>query len=216
MPRPPRPFDAIILAGGRGARMGGVDKPGLVVGDRTLLGSVLAAVGAAGASRAVVVGPRRPGWPPPGRPRASGRPGPLISYAQEEPAGAGPGPALRCGLAEIAAPVALLLAADLPFLRDRHLAWLLAALDSEPERAGVVLADEGGRPQWLASCWRTAVLRAAAGGYPGRSLRGLLGPLGPRQLRYDRAGAGPPPWLDCDTPEDLTRARAWSEQEASR
>jgi choline kinase len=45
----PRPFDAIILAGGRGTRMGGADKPGLVVGGQTLLSSVLAAAAAAGA-----------------------------------------------------------------------------------------------------------------------------------------------------------------------
>jgi molybdenum cofactor guanylyltransferase len=218
VPPQPRPFDAIILAGGRGTRMGGADKPGLVVGGQTLLGSVLSAVAAAGVGRVVVVGPPRPGPPEPeqpGRP-ANGQRGPLVSYVREQPAGAGPGAALRRGVEQVAAPAAALLAADLPFLRAGHLAWLLAALDGQPERAGVVLADDSGQPQWLASCWRTATLRAAARGYPGRSLHGLLGPLRPVLLRYHRAGAEPPPWLDCDTPEDLSRARAWSEQEASQ
>lgn len=218
MPPHPRPFDAIILAGGRGTRMGGANKPGLVVGGQTLLGSVLSAAVAAGAGRIVVVGPPLPGLPPPGRPGrpAHGRCGPQVSYVREEPAGAGPGPALRCGLAQIEAPAAVLLAADLPFLRAGHLAWLLAALDEQPEQAGVVLADDSGQPQWLASCWRAAPLRAAARGYPGRSLHGLLGPLHPVPLRYHRAGTEPPPWLDCDTPADLSQARAWSEQEASQ
>jgi molybdenum cofactor guanylyltransferase len=218
VPPRPRPFDAIILAGGRGTRMGGADKPGLMVGGQTLLGSVLSAAVTAGAGRVVVVGPPPPGAlpsEPPGRP-PSGQPGPLVSYVREEPAGAGPGPALRRGLDQVAAPAAVLLAADLPFLRAGHLAWLLAALDRQPEHAGVVLADDSGQPQWLASCWRTAPLRAAARSYPGRSLHALLGPLRPVLLRYHRAGAEPPPWLDCDTPGDLSRARAWSEQEASQ
>jgi len=207
-----RAFDAIILAGGRATRMGGADKPGLVVGGQTLLGWVLSA--AAGAGRVVLVGPPRPGHPEQdqlGRP-----PGPLVSCVQEEPAGAGPAPALRRGLDQVTAPVAVLLAADLPFLRAAHLDWLLAALAGQPGRAGVVLADDGGQPQWLTSCWRMAVLRGAARGYPGRSLHGLLGPLHPVLLRYHRTGTEPPPWLDCDTPDDLRQARAWPDQEAGQ
>ncbi|WP_204250989.1 NTP transferase domain-containing protein, partial [Saezia sanguinis] len=48
--------DVIVLAGGRASRMGGVDKPGLVVGGRSMLETALAA---AGAGRTVVVGPPR-------------------------------------------------------------------------------------------------------------------------------------------------------------
>ena len=50
-------FDAILLAGG-GARLGGADKPGLEVGEISLLDRVVAAV--AGTARIVVVGPERP------------------------------------------------------------------------------------------------------------------------------------------------------------
>ena len=89
MPAHARAFDAVVLAGGRSTRLGGADKPGLVVGPRTLLGSVVWAVTEAGASRVVVVGPQRPaalgaatlspgtgrdGQPGHGRPRY-GRPG---------------------------------------------------------------------------------------------------------------------------------------------
>ena len=39
-------YDAVVLAGGRAARLGGQAKPQLVVGDRSILDAVLAAVAA--------------------------------------------------------------------------------------------------------------------------------------------------------------------------
>ena len=84
----------IVLAGGRAARLGGADKPGLVVGGRTLLAAVLAAGAGAGARPVIVVGPQGgPGSGEPSDPRV----------VREEPPGAGPVPALRRGLAELAA-----------------------------------------------------------------------------------------------------------------
>ena len=185
----------IVLAGGGARRLGGRDKPGLVRGERTLLRSVIDAGAEAGAQPVVVVGPRRAG--------VEG-----VVFVSEEPPGAGPVPALRRGLAEVAAPWVVVLAADLPFLRQAHVGALLRAAASGG--AGAVLADDAGRPQWLAGCWRTAALRAALDGYAGDSLRGLLGPLEPAMLRLDPAPGEPPPWLDCDTPEDLERARGWT------
>ena len=215
MPAHVRAFDAVVLAGGRGTRLGGADKPGLVVGQRTLLGSVVWAVTEAGASRVVVVGPQRP---------ASGSPGARgaeqVRYTREDPPGGGPVPALRRGLAEVSAPDVVLLAADLPFLRPVHVTRLLAAL-AGPAARGAALLDASGQPQWLASGWPAAVLRAALEGYPGRSLRGVLGPLEPVLLPDDTAAGEPPPWLDCDTADDLRVAQDWAaragtEQEATR
>src|SRR5579875_3379181 len=137
-------FGMIILAGGRGRRLGGRDKPGLVVGGRTLLRSVVAAAVGAGARQLIVVGPPRPGY------------GPGVRFVTEEPPGAGPVPALRRGLAEMdrlagadphggaAGPWTALLAADLPFLRAGHLGALLRA--AERAGAGAVLADDSGWP----------------------------------------------------------------------
>jgi molybdopterin-guanine dinucleotide biosynthesis protein A len=187
----------IVLAGGRGRRLGGQDKPGLVVGPGTLLASVLRAGARAGAGPLVVVGPPR-----------SGHDGVLV--VREEPPGGGPVPALRRGLTEMRSPWVAVLAADLPFLYAGHLAELRQAAAGSAQGAGAVLADDGGRPQWLAGCWNTAVLRRALGGYQGDSLRGLLAPLEPALVRS--APDGPPPWLDCDTPEDLRRARALAGQ----
>jgi molybdopterin-guanine dinucleotide biosynthesis protein A len=186
-----RTFGIIILSGGRGSRLGGLDKPALVVGERSLLGSVTACASAAGARRIVVVGPEQAGL--------AG-----VSFVREEPPGGGPVPALRRGLAETGEPWVAVLAADLPFLRPAHLGALLAAAWGHP---GAVLADDTGRPQWLAGCWQTASLRRALAGYRGDSLRGLLGPLGPVLVRLPPRAGEPPPWLDCDTPQDLRKAR---------
>ena len=98
------------------------------------------------------------------------------------------------------------LAADLPFLRAAHLRALLAAAAG---RDGAVLADDGGRAQWLAGCWRTGALRRAAAGYQGSSLHGLLAPLRPVSVSLPPGPGEPPPWLDCDTEQDLRRARDW-------
>ena len=227
-------FDAVVLAGGRASRLGGTDKPGLVVGARTLLASVVAAADSAGAQRIVVVGPARP--------ELADR----VAFVREDPPESGPVPALRRGLAPVCAPTVAVLAADLPFFRARHLRILLGALPAGPARptrpaspagpggplSGVIMVDDGGRRQWLAGCWRTAVLRTAMQAYSGNSLHGLLRPLepalltpalltpaqldpaqltpaqlDPAQRRYDLARGEPPPWLDCDTADDLTRAR---------
>ena len=245
MPAHVRTFDAVVLAGGRSTRLGGADKPGLVVGRRTLLGSVVWAVTEAGASRVVVVGPQRPAalgaatlTPGTGSPGAgsagtgspgsdgpgSGGPGARgggqVRYTREDPPGGGPVAALRCGLAEVSAPDVVLLAADLPFLRPVHVTRLLAAL-AGPAARGAALLDASGRPQWLASGWPGGVLRAALEDYPGSSLRGVLGPLEPVLLPDETAAGEPPPWLDCDTADDLRVARDWAtragtEQEATR
>ncbi len=189
-------FGLIVLAGGRGSRLGGQDKPGLVVGDRTLVGSVVAAGRAAGARQVIVVGPERPGLDG-------------VSFVREDPPGAGPVPALRRGLAEASPPWVAVLAADLPFLRGGHIAALLRAAEG---RNGAVLADDSGRPQWLAGCWRTEALHGALAGYSGTSLGGLFGPLAPVPVSLAPPKGEPPPWLDCDTPEDLRLARGWPDR----
>ena len=153
------PFGIIILAGGRATRLGGADKPGLVVGGRTLLAAVVAAGTEAGARRVVVVGPDRPDIADDGGAAA-------IRFVREEPPGSGPVPALRRGLAELAPrrglaeraprrglaeldepggqggqgaggePWVAVLAADLPFLRAAHLRTLLAAAAGRDGPAG--------------------------------------------------------------------------------
>lgn len=85
-------FDAVILAGGRSARLSGVPKAGLLVNGSTLLELALHAAG--GASRTVVVGPD-PGTLPDG-----------VLNCREEPAFAGPAAAIAAGLSALAAAAA--------------------------------------------------------------------------------------------------------------
>jgi molybdopterin-guanine dinucleotide biosynthesis protein A len=174
-------FDAVVLAGGAGRRLGGVDKPALPVAGRPMIERVAEAV--AGGRRLVVVGPERP------RPAAR--------YVLEEPRGGGPVPALRAGLAEVGAPWVVLLAGDLPLLRPAHVRALLAAA----RRTGAVAVDDDGREQWLLGAWRTPILAEALAAYPGRSLRGLMGPLRPERVALPGR-----PWFDCDTVDDLEEA----------
>ncbi len=184
------PYTAVVLAGGRAARLGGRAKPQLEVGGRTMLAAVLDAV--ADAARRIVVGPPQP------------VPDDVL-IVREEPPGGGPVAALRAGLAEVSTDVVAVLAGDLPFLT----AALVARLRTELDGDGILVVDDGGRDQWLLGVWRAAALSAAVNSASGpTSLRKVLAPLSPRRLRPDVEPGQPPPWLDCDTPADLARARA--------
>jgi molybdopterin-guanine dinucleotide biosynthesis protein A len=184
------PYTAVVLAGGRAARLGGRAKPQLEVGGRTMLDTVLAAV--ADAERRVVVGPRQP------------VPADVV-LVREHPPGGGPVSALRAGLDEVTTDVVALLAGDLPFLTAELVAQLRALLTGD----GALVVDDGGREQWLLGVWRTDALRAATRSATGpTSLRKVLAPLAPARLRPPVTPGQPPPWLDCDTPADLSRARA--------
>jgi molybdenum cofactor guanylyltransferase len=219
-------LSAVILAGGRASRLGGADKPGITVAGRTLVAAVGAAAAGAGARRLVVVGPDRPELPSLlediAAPGVDAGPAITVEFTRENPAGSGPAPAIAAGLQLVREPWVLLLAADLPFLRSWHLRELARA--AVTAAGGAVLLDGESRPQWLTSCWPAAPLRAALSDYAGHSLSGLLGPMAPAYMRLDPAAdpardhagpdtAGPPPWLDCDTPEDLAAARRLAEEE---
>lgn len=116
-------YDAVVLAGGAGSRLGGVDKAELRFAGATSLDRVLTAC--AGAATTVVVGPRRPT-------KRS------VVWVQERPPGGGPLPALAAGLRQVDHEIVLLLAADLPFLDQATVSALLAALtvDDAPDTSG--------------------------------------------------------------------------------
>jgi molybdopterin-guanine dinucleotide biosynthesis protein A len=177
-------FDAVVLAGGRSSRMAGDDKTRLVVGDTSLLDRVLSAVSVA--RSVVVVGEQRPTTAP-------------VTWTREDPPGGGPAAGAAAGLSLVTAPVVVLLAGDLPFVTADTVAALVASVDGD----GAVLTDAGGRPQWLCSVWLASSLRGAQLA-PGSSLHATLG-----ELRFATVAAtgDPPVWLDCDTPDDLQRAR---------
>ena len=175
---------AVLLAGGKGSRLGGADKALLRVGGATLLDRALDALAGL---EVVVVGPPRDLC--------------AVRVVREDPSLGGPAAAVVAGLAALA-PVdeVLLLAVDLPRLPEA-LPLLLAAPSAGD---GTVAVDEGGRVQWLLGRYRTGPLLAAAatlGDPEGRPLRVLLGGLALTRLHL-------PPGLeaDVDTVADARRA----------
>jgi molybdopterin-guanine dinucleotide biosynthesis protein A len=184
------PYTAVVLAGGRGARLGGVLKPQLEVGGRTMLAAVLEAT--ADAAARVVVGPPQPVPPE-------------VVLVREQPPGGGPVAALRAGLEAVGTDVVAALAGDLPFLTAELVGQLRERLTGD----GVLVVDDTGQDQLLLGLWRTEALRAALAGQPPRTpLRRVLAPLAVRRLRPVLPPGRPAPWTDCDTPAELARARA--------
>ena len=188
----PPPYDAVVLAGGSARRLGGLDKPALVVGGRTLLDRVLAAV--ADASVTVVVGPRRTTMRE-------------VTWAREDPPGGGPVAALAAALTHVTSPLVAVLAADLPFLDARTVQALRAAVgDGE---GGALLVDDEGQDQLLVGVWRTAALRAALpAAAEGVALRRVLAPLTVRRVTSAAREGRLAPWFDVDTDADVTAARS--------
>ena len=189
-------YTAVVLAGGKAARLGGQAKPQLVVGGRTMLAAVLEAV--PDAARRVVVGPPQPVPPD-------------VVLVREHPPGGGPVAALRAGLPQVSTDVVAVLAGDLPFLTGELIGQLRGGLRGD----GILVVDDGNRDQLLLGVWRTAPLRAAVAASRGPvPLRRVIGPLAVDRLRPVPDPDRPPPWLDCDTPADLSRARQMAPREA--
>ena len=192
-------YTAVVLAGGRGRRLGGPAKPAVAVAGRPMLGRVLAAV--AGATARVVVGP----------PELAPLVPAGVSLVLEEPPGGGPVAALAAGLAAIPADASrlVLLAADLPLLSVPAVDRLLHAVGGFD---GAVYVDGAGRRQWLCGAWHVVALRdrlaGLAGPAAGSSLRDLFGPL--RVTDVSGPAGEPPPWYDCDTPAEVVEAERLS------
>jgi molybdopterin-guanine dinucleotide biosynthesis protein A len=180
-------FDAIVLAGGRGSRIGGA-KPELPLGGWPLLDHVLVAVSAA--SNRIVVGPSRHGLGEP-------------IFVSEQPPGSGPVAAIAAAIDQLQQPLVAVLAADLPFIRG-ELDQFRAALEVTPGKDAAILVDTNGRLNYLASMWRTSSLRRVVselGDPAGLPVRALYESADTINIPdFDALGA------DVDTPNDLAAA----------
>ncbi|MDQ0770504.1 molybdopterin-guanine dinucleotide biosynthesis protein A [Pseudarthrobacter defluvii] len=183
-------FDALILAGGRSSRLGGVPKQSLVFAGQTLLERSIAA--AAGARRTVIVGDSG-GLQYSGAVLSAETGHPGVLTCREEPPFAGPAAAIAAGLDTLeahggGAPYTLVLACDMP-LAAKAVAVLRNALSrSAPSlRAGagggVMARAEDGRAQPLAAFYGTGELKKACAELAARdalvngSVRALLASL---------------------------------------
>ncbi|MCX5044590.1 NTP transferase domain-containing protein [Aldersonia sp. NBC_00410] len=188
--------EAIVLAGGRASRMGGVDKPAIVVAGRSMLDTALAAVD--WCERIAVVGPQRNDLPE------------SIVQTQEHPPGSGPVAGIVAGLAALPGTdgCVVVLAADLPILRADTVREL-ARQCAESHRPAFAV-DVDGRVQYLVGVWPHDVLahRLAELGAPANRRMGDIVPAEVRTVRFDDI-------VDCDTPDDVAAVNSTAQIDAA-
>lgn len=180
---------AVVLAGGRASRMGGVAKPALEVHGESLLARTVAALRAEGVERIVVAGPHVADVE-------------HVQWVREDPAYGGPVAGLAAALAHVDAPWTLVLAGDLV-----HPARVVAALAEAPRAPdGAHLVDADGRAQWLAGVYRTAAVRSRmrelGADVRDASMRAVLAGLDLAAVDAPRGATD-----DVDTWENLDAAR---------
>lgn len=187
----------MVLAGGTGARMGGVDKAALDLNGVTLLERALAATGSA--TEVVVVGREVP------TSRA-------VTWTVEDPPLGGPAAGLLAGLDRLtsggAGPeLVAVLAVDMPKVNSGTVARLTWATEADPDVDGALLVDADGRRQPLAAVYRVTALAAARPSDPeqrhGLSVRRLV-----EGLRLAKVPTVGDEARDVDTWDDVRRLRA--------
>lgn len=157
------PISAVVLAGGRGARLDGADKASIEIGGRTLLARALDAV--VDAREVVVVGDPVPTERP-------------VTFTRENPRYGGPAAGLLTGLDALLEPPAYVavLAVDMPRVTT---ATLRRLTDAAGDGDGAVLVGPDGRRQLavVVSAARLAEVRPDHEHQHGLALWRLLAPL---------------------------------------
>jgi molybdopterin-guanine dinucleotide biosynthesis protein A len=184
-------FDAVVLAGGRASRLGGLPKPTELGRDgESLLDIAIRA--AAGAAHIVVVG------------AVAARPGVIVT--RESPPFSGPVAALAAGLEAVPCDTSaftLVLAADQPRVAAGVDALRVAIEDSAAERLdGALAVDSDGRDQYLIALYSTPSLRKRLGMLPreNASMRQLVEGLDVMRVPVPSGTAD-----DVDTWQDAER-----------
>ena len=186
---------AILLAGGRASRLGGIDKPLLEIDGRSLLQRAWDAV--ARCDGMIIAGPERTAL--------AGS----AAWVREDPPFTGPAAAIVAALAAWPdAPAWMyVLACDLvdPVAAVAALAAGREAISADVD--GLCLADGESRPQWLTGLYRTAPLRRAADALPGVGANAPVRALTARLSLQVIAATGRET-IDIDTWNDAERAGA--------
>jgi molybdopterin-guanine dinucleotide biosynthesis protein A len=185
-------WTALVLAGGRGSRLGNDDKAAITIGGISTLDQLLTSFPEGVAI--VVAGPECPTQRP-------------VTFRPERPSFGGPVAGIASGLGAVNTPVTVLLAVDMPSAGAlvEHLITEFATCDAD----ALVPVDRSGFRQPLCAVVRTDALRVALAGVGdprGRSLRDLMAlievqerPLGEAEMRWVH---------DIDTQDDLRKARS--------
>jgi len=195
-------FDAVILSGGRSARLGGVPKSALIHDGATLLERALQA--ARGAAAVAVVGPA-PGTLPEG-----------VLTCREDPPFSGPAAAVAAGLSALeqhrrgdprhpgTAPLTLVLAVDMP-RAGAAVQALREAAAGAPPGDGLMAVSADGRRQPLVGLYGTAALQRCVdearqrGALENASVFALLATLKVREVSVPRGSTD-----DVDTWDDAS------------
>ncbi len=195
---PDQSIAAVILAGGRGERLGGVVKAELRVGGVRLLERAMARV--AGCAPIVIAsGPHDPA--------AMRLPVGVFAVADLPGDYAGPLAGFAAAVAALPDEIELLVCAavDAPFLPQDYVEQLVAGLGEAP----VAIANYDGQPYPTNSIWRLDRVRdlparILAGTAP-HSLKSLAAAVGGVTIEWPLTPAGDP-FANVNTPEDLAQA----------
>ncbi|MHB1491998.1 MAG: molybdenum cofactor guanylyltransferase [Cellulomonas sp.] len=191
VPGRPLAVGIVIPAGGTARRLGGVLKPALQVGDRSIVARLVADLRA---FPLVVVGPR---------PEGVVTDGVDVTWCTEDPPGGGPAAAVAAGLVHLTgADVVVAIAGDQPFAASA-VPRLIEALVADPGADVAWGVDAEDRDQPLLAAYRADVLRSrldepAGGRSMGQVTAGLRGV----RVRLSALEG-----IDVDDPADLASAR---------
>lgn len=189
---PPIDWTALVLAGGRGSRLGNEDKAALTIGGTSLLDHLLSSLPEG--VPVVVAGSERPTRRP-------------VTFRRESPVHGGPVAGIAAGVEAVRTPVTALLGVDMPWAGG--LLEQLIAEFASCDAAALVPVDPAGFRQPLCAVVRTQALRSALlglGDCRGRSLRELMSLVDIHERPLSEAETR---WVeDIDTPQDLLKARS--------
>ena len=178
-------WSAVVLAGGRGSRLGGGDKASGAYAGRALLERSLASV--TGAGPIVVVGDERPV-------------GGEVLWTREDPPLGGPVSGLYAGLALVPYDDVVVLAVDMPHVVA---ATVVRLREARRGHEVAVLVGPDRRRQLAFAASRAALERARPEVVDGHSVRALLARLDVVEVVAEGAEAH-----DVDDPSDLRGPRA--------
>lgn len=181
---------AIVLCGGRGTRLGGVDKPLLKIGDKALLGHVIDRVRPQVDALLLSCGKASSVY------EAFGHP-----VVVDRDAGQGPLGGFVSALPQVRTPWVLTTPADTPFLPDN----LVARLAVVCGRAGCAVVTAGGHRQNLAMLLDADHAQSLAAFYEdgGRAIHRWLVANAVTEVEFPADG-----FLNVNTAEDLAAAEA--------
>ena len=190
-------IDAAILVGGRGRRLGGRDKSGLVIDGVTVLDRLLAVLPAVPATVMLVGGPGEHTWP-------AG-----VRVVPDAEPGLGPLGGIHAALTHITGDRALILACDMPFLTAPFLAWLAG----QSREADVTVPRDARGMHPLCAVWATTAM-PVVGQLLDRGVRKVGTALDALRVQVVEGTTleafDPDGWLlhNINTPDDYQRALA--------